>query len=321
MNRPSLSVIVCTHNPRPDYWTEMVAGLRRQTHPLDSWELVIVDNASTPPGIETSALSWHPNARVVPESQLGLTNARLRGIDETRGDLVVFVDDDNVLAADYLATAESIARQFSFLGAFGGNIAGRFERAPAPWALPYLRYLAIVEVTEPQWSNAIARNHCTPCGAGMCVRRSVAAAYARALRQDSTRRALDRVGESLSSGGDTDLALVACDIGLGVGLFPQLRVEHLMPAGRVQLDYLCDLVRENHRSQVILGALRGRPPSSVRSGRMERLLRFYQRLHLPQPVRRLEAAIDQGRAAGAEFLRQHPTIVPQVHSPSPSRAD
>ena len=41
--------------------------------------------------------------------RLGLTPARLRGIRESRGELLVFVDDDNVLERDYLEVALALA--------------------------------------------------------------------------------------------------------------------------------------------------------------------------------------------------------------------
>ena len=38
------SVIICTHNPRPDYFARVLDGLRNQTLPMHRWELLIVDN-------------------------------------------------------------------------------------------------------------------------------------------------------------------------------------------------------------------------------------------------------------------------------------
>ena len=61
------SVVMCTHNPRPEILARTLAALRAQTAPLGRWELVIVDNASTPPVAGQVDLSWHPAARVVRE--------------------------------------------------------------------------------------------------------------------------------------------------------------------------------------------------------------------------------------------------------------
>src|SRR4051794_23863795 len=91
------SVIICTHNPRSDYFARVLEGLRNQTLPLQRWELLIVDNASPVPLASTWDISWHPTGRHIQESELGLAPARRRGIQETSADLIIFVDDDNVL--------------------------------------------------------------------------------------------------------------------------------------------------------------------------------------------------------------------------------
>ena len=44
----------------------------------------------------------HPRGRVVREDRLGLTHARTRGIEESSGEVILFVDDDNILREDYL---------------------------------------------------------------------------------------------------------------------------------------------------------------------------------------------------------------------------
>jgi hypothetical protein len=44
-----LSVILCTHNPRPDYLSRVLASLRGQTLPAEQWEFLLIDNASRQP--------------------------------------------------------------------------------------------------------------------------------------------------------------------------------------------------------------------------------------------------------------------------------
>jgi glycosyltransferase involved in cell wall biosynthesis len=92
-----LSVIICTHNPRSDYLRRTLESLRAQTLPTKEWELLLVDNASSEPLASRWDLRWHDNALHVREEELGLTPARLRGIRQSRGRLLIFVDDeDNV---------------------------------------------------------------------------------------------------------------------------------------------------------------------------------------------------------------------------------
>src|ERR1700674_5079960 len=116
--QPSLSVILCAHNPRPDYLRRALDSLRSQTIQPDRWEFLLVDNASQDKLADMWDVSWHPRARHVREDELGLTAARLRGITESSGDLLVFIDDDNVLAADFLEQAAAIHARHPFLGVF-----------------------------------------------------------------------------------------------------------------------------------------------------------------------------------------------------------
>ena len=102
---PQLSVVICTHNPRTDYLGRCFAALEVQTLPRERWDLLVIDNACDEPLAPRLDLAWHPGARLVREDTLGLTPARLRGIQEATGPLLVFVDDDNVLDTDYLEVA------------------------------------------------------------------------------------------------------------------------------------------------------------------------------------------------------------------------
>src|SRR5258706_13145188 len=96
------SVIICTHNPRADYLKRVLGALKAQTLPKEQWELLLIDNASKESISKLCDLTWHPQARHVREDELGLTAARLRGIAESMGNVLVFIDDDNLLEEDYL---------------------------------------------------------------------------------------------------------------------------------------------------------------------------------------------------------------------------
>ena len=113
---PDVSVIICTRNPRRGIVDRVVASLASQTLPFDRWETVVIDNGSDPPVQSLGAAKLHGPGCIV-ESKVGLTNARLRGIQETQGSLLVFVDDDNLLDSDYLEQALRIAEEYPRIGA------------------------------------------------------------------------------------------------------------------------------------------------------------------------------------------------------------
>ena len=180
------SVIICAHNPRSDYFARVLASLRDQTLPLDNWELLIIDNASKMPLAPDWHISWHPTARHIVESELGVAAARRRGIREARADLIVFVDDDNVLDKTYLTQAVGIGRDWPLLGAWGsGSIQADFEVKPSESVMEFLPYLALRETASPQWSNVASCVQAMPWGAGLCVRKAVAVAYCQSCERSS----------------------------------------------------------------------------------------------------------------------------------------
>ncbi|WP_244141899.1 glycosyltransferase [aff. Roholtiella sp. LEGE 12411] len=252
-----LSVIICTHNPRFSYLDRVLQALQYQTLSTDLWEILLVDNASNKVLSSELTLNWHPHARHIREEQLGLTPARLRGIREAQAEVLVFVDDDNILDANYLEVTWHISKNFPFLGAWGGQIRPEFEELPPAWTKPYLGNLAIREFERDSWSNLPNQHDTTPSGAGLCVRKVVAQKYSELVSKDHRRTGLDRKGKLLTSCGDSDLAFTACDISLGTGLFTSLKMTHLIPSIRLEESYLLRLVEGLAYSQNILGYLRG----------------------------------------------------------------
>ncbi|MGL6097558.1 MAG: glycosyltransferase [Fimbriiglobus sp.] len=257
---PEFSVVICTHNPRPHYLVRVLDALRAQTFPADRWELLLVDNASREPLNSQYDLMWHPSGGHVREDQLGLTPARLRAIVESKSELILFVDDDNVLSPDYLEQAAKIAQTKPFLGMWGGQVVPEFEVEPDPRLKPFLSYLSLRTTDRDCWSNSWQWDDSHPFGGGMCVRRPIAETYARQVRSDPIRNALDRRGTSLVSAGDFDLSRVACKMGYGYGVFRSLHLTHLIPAGRVQEEYLLRLLYGLAYSNTMLDLIYGHTP-------------------------------------------------------------
>lgn len=295
-----LSVILCTYNPKPDYMSRTLEGLRAQGLPLDQWELVIVDNRSQPPVEGRFDLSWHPRVRVVREEKQGLTPARLRGLGEAKAPLLVMVDDDNVLDPDFLEQALAVAEARPYLGAWSGQCRGSFETPPPEWTRRYWGNLVIRQFDEDVWSNLPRLAATMPCGAGLCVRREVARRYLDINEAGGRTVQFDRTGDSLMSGGDNDLAACACDIGLGVGLVSALKLQHLISPGRFTEDYLARLAYGIHYSSVLLDAERGivRPPRSL-AGRLANRLRL---LRLTGPHRQIQKAAMAGEDDAARVV-------------------
>ena len=307
---PELSVIICSHNPRPDYLRRTLEGLRAQTLPLDRWELLLVDNASTTSIADTFDLSWHPLGRHIHETELGLAPARRRGMREAAADVFVCVDDDNVLASNYLSQAGEIGRNWPSLGVWGGGkIIGEFEVPPPRHLQKYLFCLALRDTDAAHWTNIYPCVQATPWGAGMCVRRSVAAAYEKDCAQSDI-QVTGRRGGSLMSCEDVEISIVACNTGLGMGIFPDLKLLHLIPKERLVDDYILKVYRGTALSTCLLNykwqGIQPKTPLSIRGA-----LAFLKHIAMFQGFdRRMYLAALGGTVEAARMIGQTGTVPP-----------
>lgn len=278
-----ISVLLPTHNPNLGRLRRTLSALERQSLPRTAWELLVIDNASSPP-LSSDQIAA-AGGLIVVEPTPGLTPARLAGIRAARGDLLVFVDDDNVLAPDFLANVLSVFTQHLQLGAAGGKILPEFASPPPAWAAEFYGLLALrdlgAEVKIAPGAPLARWPDFAPVGAGLCVRRTVATAYAQLLASNPVRRSLDRTGRSFASGGDNDLVFTALHAGWAIGYFPQLTLTHLIPAARLDAAYLARLNQGIMRTWVRVLHLHGQCPWPAISPATVplRAIRTWLRLH------------------------------------------
>jgi GT2 family glycosyltransferase len=302
-----ISVIICTHNPKTDALRRVLDALAAQTLSKENWELLLVDNASGERLDSVWPLSWHPNGRHIREDQLGLTAARLRGIRESRGDVLIYVDDDNVVAVDYLETARSLFSKHPQLGAIGaGVLEPEFATPPSPELVPYLRLLCLRQVATPLWSNNADDHAAVPWGAGLCVTRGVANAYVQLLRRLdglNVGQLLDRRGQHLFGNGDVAFSWASVADGLGFGVFPQLRITHLISADRLTQEYFLRLAQDNGFSGGVFDYLRTGQSPGGGLGHAERYVRLVLRgLRKGRFAMRLGLASSRGEDQARAFI-------------------
>ncbi|HEY4302456.1 MAG TPA: glycosyltransferase [Candidatus Didemnitutus sp.] len=251
-----LSAVITAHNPDAMRLQRTLRGLRAQTLPIAEWETVVVDNASSP-AIERALLAdaAPANLRLVREPVLGLTAGRRSGLNSLATPVAVLVDDDNVLAPDYLAAVLKIFSREARLGAIGGKSVGDFAAPPPAWTVEFHPLLALRDLgDQPQISRGLRpsagpRNEYpafAPIGAGMALRRAAWEAWL--STRGTTAGPSDRRGVELSSGGDNDIVLCAMRAGWEVGYFPELSLTHLIPPQRLDPTYLARLNRGIQKS-------------------------------------------------------------------------
>ncbi len=300
-------MVICTFNPDPTTLKQVIAGLREQKYPLAEWEIVVVDNGSKPAVERYLDLGWHPHWRVVIEPNRGLTHARLRGFLESRGDFIVFVDDDVVLEKAYLKKADEIMATHPFIGVLGGRGVGVFEEEPEIWTREFLWILCAHNYDQSprpplQYALTYQLGPWAPPGAGMVVRKDVAQEYAHELEKMPVRKRLDRLGRfSVLGGGDTDIIFTSIDHGWACAVSNDLKFKHIIPKERLKLDYLRRLLYASNYITAQLLLLHGwRTPIKLsRRSTIRNLVRtFMKRLWWHSPEQECWEAFSQGYRDG-----------------------
>lgn len=105
-----ITVGIPTYN-RADSLAETIEAICNVNPPTGQWELIVVDNNSSDATKEVCKKHLPPNGRYVFEPRPGVSHARNRVLDEAKGDLVVFTDDDTSPSEDWLVAYEKIANE------------------------------------------------------------------------------------------------------------------------------------------------------------------------------------------------------------------
>lgn len=294
-----ISILTCSFNPKKEYLQRVVDAISTQTIAAHNYEYVQVDNASTCfPELDLSRIY---NLKLIKESKPGKINALLSGLRVCTGKLIIIVDDDNVIISDYLKIALKIYDEMPFLGVWGGQIYPEYEEMPTPELLPYTHLLTLSKFDRLDWSNV--HTAFSIAGAGMCLRREVANRFQINVAKNSLALSLSRTGELMPGVEDWETAMAACDLGLGMGRIPDLKLTHIIPRRRVQKKYLLTL--QENSAYAYQRYVCSRPQLiSQRHWHTSRLNQFIQHLRdycTDQTTREFRRAYRRGLLRAREF--------------------
>jgi glycosyltransferase involved in cell wall biosynthesis len=222
-----------------------------------SWEILVIDNASDD---ATSSACAHIlggcrlTYRIVREEWLGQMKARRRAAREARGDVVCFLDDDNVPARGFVACAVGFFAEHAQAAVVGSRVVAEWESSPTPLALRVCEFALAI---RDQGGSPVRLDDAASgvVGAGLCARREW---LVRALDERSALAftlPAGRKGDRLTGGDDTALCILARRAGYECWYSPDLVVRHRIPARRMEIGYLVRLYEGIGRSQAAVRRL------------------------------------------------------------------
>ena len=227
-----ISIIVCTYN-RNDYILKALNSLAQQTLPADQYEIIIVNNNSTDntDALCQSFLQEHrqQNFHYFIEKQQGLSYARNRGIAESSGDILVFMDDDAQADENYLKEICHFFETTPDAEACGGRIYPDFESKRPDWMSRFL--LPLTSTLDMGNKIKLFTGIKYPVGANMAFKKEVFQQYG-IFNPD-----LGRKGNNLDGSEEKDIFLKIKKAKKKIYYLPFATIKHQVPDKRLTFDF------------------------------------------------------------------------------------
>ena len=109
---PRVSVIIPTYNRKASV-LRLLDSLRRQSMPREQFEVIVVDDGSPDDTPQIAERPFPFPFTYLRQANQGATVARNHGVEKSRGDVLVFIDDDVTVSPTTLATLVEQCQQRS----------------------------------------------------------------------------------------------------------------------------------------------------------------------------------------------------------------
>ena len=228
-----ISVILCTYN-RDKYIYNVLRSIAENDYPYDQYEIVLVNNNSTD-NTESECRRFQTDFPYIRflyyvETNQGLSHARNRGIRESHGELLVYVDDDATVNKEYLRTYADFFARTPHAVAAGGPILPVYETAEPSWMSHYTRQLITGRLYLGDQEKQF-RHGTYPGGGNSCYRRSVFDTVGPFNVQ------LGRKGNSLIGAEEKDLYDKMSTHDMKFYYLPNAILYHIIPEKKLTQDY------------------------------------------------------------------------------------
>lgn len=227
-----LSIIISTYNNAQSL-LRTLRSVAEQEYDKSRWECVVVNNASTDntQTVVEEFIARHPklNIRIVKEEQQGLSFARNRGISESKGLILVFIDDDETINKEFVsAYLDLFNNHGAFVGA--GVVRACYDSARPKWMSYYTEKM----IANPIYlGNKVVTitSSITPAGGNMAFNREIFSLYG------GFNTSLGRKGSELLGGEENDVFGRIRSLGERIFYTPNAIVYHHIADSKLTPEY------------------------------------------------------------------------------------
>jgi glycosyltransferase involved in cell wall biosynthesis len=227
-----LSIIISTYNNATSLMRTL-ASVVKQNADKNIWECVVVNNNSTDDTAErvVAFAKEHSDVtiRLVDEPQQGLSHARNRGITESKGQFLAFIDDDETINEGFVSAYIDLFRNH---GAFVGSgvLKVCYDSARPKWMSHYTEKMIANPLDLGNEIITITRS-VMPTGGNMAFNREVFNLYG------NFDTSLGRRGNELFGGEENDMFERIRDLGERIIYTPHAIAYHHIADKKLTAEY------------------------------------------------------------------------------------
>ncbi|SDP06654.1 glycosyltransferase [Clostridium gasigenes] len=241
MGNIKFSIIMCTYNGGNRISDVVESVINQNGYNEYVKEFLIIDNNSNEETVEIINNNIIRDSRIksIKELKQGLSYARLKGIENSNSEWIIFIDDDNILEANWIISTNNYIIENHTVGAFNGVVIPSIKEELSQEQKKILKnVLQGLACTDYSINNirAVQKKHPyrIPFGAGLVIR----AEPLKELAEKGWLLSKGRTSDNLTSCEDTEMCLYVKSKGFKFGYNNKMVIYHLIDVKRLDMEYL-----------------------------------------------------------------------------------
>lgn len=249
-----ISLVIVSYN-RAEPLMRTLQSVAQQKTERSVWECLVVDNNSsdhTRANVE-AFMAEHPdiNMRYCFEGTQGVSYARNTGIRQAKGEIIAYVDDDELIVPEFLDAYIDVFERFPDVMSAGGKNIAEYPEGKPKWMSKYAEEPIANSMDFGEKVKPFPKTR-VPGAGNMAVRKKV---FDEIAMFDT---GMGRSGGNLTGGEESDLFERMAAKQMKCYYVPAAVMYHIIPASKLNKDYFCRLAYNNGRGQWARAVLRHR---------------------------------------------------------------